>query len=57
VTSVDTLVELDAWAAFRPPGPVELRFELDHKLRGGSMGRISAENWDRRAAAVIAYVF
>jgi len=57
VTSVDTLVELDAWAAFRPPGPVELRFELDHKLRRGWMGRISAENWDRRAGAVLAYVF
>ena len=57
VTSIDTLIELDAWAGFRPPGPVELRFELEHKLRRGFMGRLSTENWDRRAAAVLAYVF
>jgi hypothetical protein len=57
VTSTDTLIELEAWAGLRPRGPVELRFELEHKLRRGSMGRISLETWDRRAAAVIAYVF
>lgn len=57
VTSSDALFELDAWAGFRPPGPIQLRLELEHKLRRGWMGQLSAETWDRRAAAVAAYVF
>jgi hypothetical protein len=57
VTSIDTLLELEAWAGFRPPGPVELRFELEQKQRGGWMGQLAAKDWDRRAAAVVAYVF
>jgi hypothetical protein len=57
VTSVDALLELDAWAGLRPPGPVELRLELEHKLRRGWMGPLAAEDWDRRAAAVLAYLF
>ena len=57
VTSIDTLLELEAWAGFRPRGPVELRFELEQKRRGGWMGQLASEDWDRRAAAVVAYVF
>jgi Domain of unknown function (DUF3943) len=56
-TSSDSLLELDAWAAFRPPGPVELRLELEHRGRQGEMGREVVERWDQRAAAVAAFVF
>jgi hypothetical protein len=57
VSSVDSLLELGAWASVRPDGPIELRLELDHNLRRGSMGPLDAARWDARGAAAIAYVF